>query len=102
MLECLEEHQDELISNCQKQIYRLAELSSDDYHLDRPLYYACLDDREKFCAEIASGEGRVYKCLKKHKFEKTMSEEASRPRKYMTSPLLRYSGVFHSLLFMRN
>ncbi|KAJ7370349.1 hypothetical protein OS493_032848 [Desmophyllum pertusum] len=75
VLECLEEHQEELSQKCQKQIYRLAELSSDDYHLDRPLYYACLDDRERFCADIPSGEGRVYKCLKKHKSEETMSDE---------------------------
>jgi Golgi apparatus protein 1 len=26
----------------------MAELSADDYHLDRPLYYACRDDREKY------------------------------------------------------
>ena len=75
VLECLEEHQEELSQQCQKQIYRLAELSSDDYHLDRPLFYACKDDRERFCEQVPSGEGRVYKCLKKHKDEETMSDE---------------------------
>ena len=75
VLECLEEHQDDLSQACQKQIYRLAELSSDDYHLDRPLYYACKDDRERFCADIPSGEGKVYKCLKKHKSQEEMSDE---------------------------
>nr|XP_058944278.1 Golgi apparatus protein 1-like [Pocillopora verrucosa] len=75
VLECLEEHQDDLSQACQKQIYRLAELSSDDYHLDRPLYYACKDDRERFCVDVPSGEGRVYKCLKKHKLEEQMSDE---------------------------
>ena len=75
VLECLEEHQEELSQQCQKQIYRLAELSSDDYHLDRPLFYACKDDRERFCEQVPSGEARVYKCLKKHKDEETMSDE---------------------------
>ena len=75
MVECLEEHQEDLSESCQKEIFRMAELSADDYHLDRPLYYACRDDREKFCANIASGEGKVYKCLMKHKFENTMSQE---------------------------
>ncbi|XP_068684167.1 Golgi apparatus protein 1-like [Montipora foliosa] len=75
VLECLEEHQEDLAPDCQKQIFRLAELSSDDFHLDRPLYYACIDDRERFCEKIPSGEGRVYKCLKKHKKEETMSDE---------------------------
>ncbi|CAH3167753.1 unnamed protein product [Porites lobata] len=75
VLECLEEHQEKLSQQCQKQIYRLAELSSDDYHLDRPLFYACKDDRERFCEQVPSGEGRVYKCLKKHKDEETMSDE---------------------------
>ena len=53
----------------------MAELSADDYHMDRPLYYACRDDREKFCAEVPAGEGAVYKCLEKHKFEQRMSKE---------------------------
>ena len=75
VLECLEDHEDDLSEKCEKQIYRLAELSADDYHLDRPLYYACRDDRERFCSEVAAGEGRVYKCLMKHKFEETMSAE---------------------------
>ncbi|MEQ2160688.1 glycogenin glucosyltransferase glg1 [Goodea atripinnis] len=34
---------------CQKAILRVAELSSDDFHLDRHLYFACRDDRERFC-----------------------------------------------------
>nr|XP_020653513.1 Golgi apparatus protein 1 [Pogona vitticeps] len=34
---------------CKKAILRVAELSSDDFHLDRHLYFACRDDRERFC-----------------------------------------------------
>ncbi|XP_036066667.1 Golgi apparatus protein 1 isoform X1 [Oryzias melastigma] len=60
---------------CQKAILRVAELSSDDFHLDRHLYFACRDDRERFCLNVQAGEGKVYKCLFNHKFEEAMSEK---------------------------
>ncbi|XP_061594181.1 Golgi apparatus protein 1-like isoform X1 [Cololabis saira] len=60
---------------CQKSILRVAELSSDDFHLDRYLYFACRDDRERFCQNTQAGEGKVYKCLFNHKFEEAMSEK---------------------------
>ncbi|XP_077451886.1 Golgi apparatus protein 1 [Stigmatopora argus] len=60
---------------CKKSIMRVAELSSDDFHLDRYLYFACRDDRERFCENTLAGEGRVYKCLFNHKFEEAMSEK---------------------------
>uniref|UniRef100_A0A8C5HQP1 Golgi apparatus protein 1 n=1 Tax=Gouania willdenowi TaxID=441366 RepID=A0A8C5HQP1_GOUWI len=59
---------------CKKAIMRVAELSSDDFHLDRYLYFSCRDDRERFCENMLAGEGRVYKCLFNHKFEDAMSE----------------------------
>lgn len=37
---------------CKKAIMRVAELSSDDFHLDRHLYFACRDDRERFCENV--------------------------------------------------
>ncbi|XP_066493030.1 Golgi apparatus protein 1 [Tiliqua scincoides] len=60
---------------CKKAILRVAELSSDDFHLDRHLYFACRDDRERFCENTQAGEGRVYKCLFNHKFEDSMSDK---------------------------
>uniref|UniRef100_A0A8C6U2B3 Golgi apparatus protein 1 n=1 Tax=Neogobius melanostomus TaxID=47308 RepID=A0A8C6U2B3_9GOBI len=59
---------------CKKSIMRVAELSSDDFHLDRYLYFSCRDDRERFCENTLAGEGRVYKCLFNHKFEEAMTE----------------------------
>lgn len=38
--------------DCKKAIMRVAELSSDDFHLDRYLYFACRDDRERFCENV--------------------------------------------------
>uniref|UniRef100_A0AAY4CC88 Golgi apparatus protein 1 n=1 Tax=Denticeps clupeoides TaxID=299321 RepID=A0AAY4CC88_9TELE len=60
---------------CKKAIMRVAELSSDDFHLDRHLYFSCREDRERFCENTPAGEGRVYKCLFNHKFEDAMSEK---------------------------
>lgn len=55
--------------------FRLAELQADDFHLDRALFFACREDREKFCEKTRAGEGRVYKCLMKYKMERGMSKE---------------------------
>ncbi|XP_039530528.1 Golgi apparatus protein 1 isoform X1 [Pimephales promelas] len=60
---------------CKKAIMRVAELSSDDFHLDRHLYFSCREDRERFCEHTAAGEGKVYKCLFNHKYEESMSEK---------------------------
>ncbi|KAK2530059.1 Glg1 [Columba guinea] len=73
---------------CKKAILRVAELSSDDFHLDRHLYFACRDDRERFCENTQAGEGRVYKCLFNHKFEESMSEKG---KPGVVSPLLHIS-----------
>ena len=84
MIECLEDNQGALAEKCQKQIFRLGELSSDDYHLDRPLFYACKDDREMFCEDVQSGDGKVYKCLKKHKTDGRMSDEVLKKRHFFS------------------
>ena len=68
---------DALSRNCQEQIKKVAELSSDDYHMDRPLFFACQADKERFCSEVQSGEGKIYKCLMMHKEEETMSPSVS-------------------------
>lgn len=46
---------------------------ADDYHLDRQLYFACQHDREVFCADVQSGEGRVYDCLMKNQDNQKLS-----------------------------
>ena len=52
-------------------------MQSDDYHLDRALYYACRDDRERLCSQVPSGNGRVYRCLYDQKFNAMMSAAVS-------------------------
>ncbi|CAE1332042.1 GLG1 [Acanthosepion pharaonis] len=73
-IECLKEKTKFLSKMCLHQVHRVTELQADDYHLDRPLYYACRIDRERFCDEIAAGSGRVFDCLARHKFERDMSD----------------------------
>lgn len=75
VLECLSKHVDKVNATCKHEILRVAELQSDDYHLDRTLYFACKSDREKFCAQTRSGQGRVYECLMKNKEDTLMSGE---------------------------
>lgn len=74
-IQCLESKLDKVDKDCKAALLRIAELSSDDYHKDRALYFACRDDRERFCDTVAAGEGRVYKCLLQHKKEKEMSDQ---------------------------
>lgn len=75
MLACLSEKLVKVSPECKHQILRVAELQADDYHLDRQLYYACQNDREHFCPYVPAGEGKIYKCLVKHKFDRDMSQE---------------------------
>ncbi|CAF3796085.1 unnamed protein product, partial [Rotaria sordida] len=73
VISCLSQKYNKLSSKCRKEIFRLAEMQSDDYHLDRALYYACRDDRERLCTQVSSGNGRVYRCLYDQKFNSMMS-----------------------------
>ncbi|XP_078689898.1 Golgi apparatus protein 1-like isoform X17 [Branchiostoma floridae x Branchiostoma belcheri] len=78
VINCLQKKigkKDGLQVSCMKQILRIGELSADDYHEDRALYFACREDRERFCEKIRAGEGHVLKCLVQHKFEHDMSDD---------------------------
>ncbi|VDK41856.1 unnamed protein product [Anisakis simplex] len=57
---------------CKHEVMRIAELQSDDFHLDRQLYFACREDRERFCADVQSGNGKVLECLMKHRTDQFM------------------------------
>lgn len=49
------EQQTQVIKDeCKKAIMRVAELSSDDFHLDRHLYFSCREDRERLCENVRS------------------------------------------------
>lgn len=73
VISCLSQYYKLLAKPCRKEIFRLAEMQSDDYHLDRALYYACREDRDRLCSAVNSGSGRVYRCLFEKKFDSMMS-----------------------------
>lgn len=77
-IECLSKETEKLSPLCQHEILRIAELQGDDFHLDRPLFFACRDDRERFCSKVNSGEGRVYRCLMRHKEDRDMSDDCKK------------------------
>ena len=76
---CLENHlaldKTAISGKCAKEIVNLAELSADDFQLDRAFYLACRDDRDQFCADLPAGEGRIYQCLFKNKFDRAMTKD---------------------------
>jgi Golgi apparatus protein 1 len=52
-ISCLQQNLDRIKSaKCKRQILRVTELQSSDFHLDRPLFFACREDRERFCGEV--------------------------------------------------
>ncbi|RUS83099.1 hypothetical protein EGW08_009131 [Elysia chlorotica] len=71
---CLNTHRKRLSKKCKKALLHVAELQADDYHLDRPLYYACKVDRFNLCAGTAAGDGAIFKCLYRHLGDKRLSE----------------------------
>lgn len=98
-IECLEEHLDQLSRMCEKQILRVADLQSEDYHLDRQVYYACRMDREKLCNDVKAGEGQVYKCLFSKKEDGGMShkcKEMLRLRQKMAAEDVKVDATFYS------
>ena len=73
--ECLSKHVDQVKPECKAEILHIAELQSDDYHLDRTLYFACKKDRKSICKDVQSGEGRILHCLLENKVNDEMSNE---------------------------
>ena len=71
--ECLSKHVDQVKPECKAEILHIAELQSDDYHLDRTLYFACKKDRQSICKDVQSGEGRILHCLLENKVNDEMS-----------------------------
>ena len=73
--ECLSKAVDKVKPECKKEILHVAELQSDDYHLDRTLYFDCKRDRESLCPKVQAGEGRILHCLIENKANDLMSDK---------------------------
>ncbi|XP_033338391.1 Golgi apparatus protein 1 [Megalopta genalis] len=73
VLACLQEHVNDLEVQCKQHILHVSEIQAENVELDRQLYIACEQDRIKFCPNIRSGSGQVYKCLMQHKTDRSMT-----------------------------
>ncbi|XP_018326849.1 Golgi apparatus protein 1 isoform X2 [Agrilus planipennis] len=67
---CLQNKISSVSSVCQAEVYKLAEIQSDNIKFDRTLYVACAEDHMKYCSEFVPGSGRVFKCLIQHQHDK--------------------------------
>ena len=66
-IDCLTQSIDSVSDACKKEVFEIAEMQADDFHLDRALFLACREDKEQFCGRVSAGEGRVFRCLIKYK-----------------------------------
>jgi hypothetical protein len=71
LLACFYAHEDKLSGRCQYALYEGVAALEDFAAAITHLAAECIDDLEKFCAEVELGEGRVGTCLLEHKAEVT-------------------------------
>lgn len=87
VISCLMSKKDDLTSACSKGIDRITEMQSNDFHLDRKLFLACREDQQKFCTKVAPGNGQIYRCLYREKFNSLMSSSVSRSNRIEVNKL---------------
>jgi golgi apparatus protein 1 len=71
-LACLQQHLDDLNTECHRHILKVSEQQSDDVKLDRQLFLACAQELNRLCTNIPTGAGQAYKCLMHHRLDRTM------------------------------
>ncbi|KAK6025173.1 cysteine rich repeat-containing domain protein, partial [Ostertagia ostertagi] len=59
-------------------VMRLVEMQTEDFHLDRPLFFACRQDRERYCKEVVAGKGKIFECLMMNRNDQFMEPECAR------------------------
>jgi hypothetical protein len=69
LLACFYAHEDKLSGRCQYALYEGAAQLEQFAAAITHLATECMDDLEKYCAEVEQGEGRVGTCLLEHKSE---------------------------------
>jgi len=98
-IQCLSEHMEQVSSQqCRQEIQAVVEIQGDDFHLDRALYLACKEDREKFCGRVQAGEGRVYRCLIKYKQSASQQcqEQLTRRQRLVSNDFKADGGLVRS------
>ena len=72
VLRCLVDNRANITSDdCKKETFAFEKSEANDIRVDKPLSDACKEDKEKFCADVKPGMGRVHQCLRDHKDELT-------------------------------
>jgi len=72
VLRCLVDNRANITSDdCKKETFEFEKSEANDIRVDKPLSDACKEDKEKFCADVKPGMGRVHQCLRDHKDELT-------------------------------
>ncbi len=69
LLACAYAHEDKLSDSCDQAISEAADQLDWFLHEVKTAIETCAVDIEKHCSEVAAGEGRIYRCLKKKKAE---------------------------------
>lgn len=65
IIRCFKEHEKELSEGCRAFMAK----EKDAMKTNRPDMTACAGDKEKFCADVKPGKGRIIECMKAHKNE---------------------------------
>ena len=71
LLACFYAHEDKLSGRCQYALYEGVAALQDFAAAITHVATECIDDIEKYCAEVEMGEGRIGTCLLEHKAEVT-------------------------------
>ncbi|XP_010290312.1 PREDICTED: Golgi apparatus protein 1, partial [Phaethon lepturus] len=79
-LECLQDHLDDLVSDCRDIVGNLTELESEDIQIEALLMRACEPIIQTFCHEVADNQidsGDLMECLIQNKHQKEMNEKCA-------------------------
>jgi len=67
LIKCLVEHKDKITSpNCKSEVFAVTKDEAEDVKLNAFEQSVCAADEQTFCRDIASGSGRMHKCLRRH------------------------------------
>jgi len=72
---CLRDKRMQLSWTCEEQLFRQEMENSDDIRLSVRLFSKCINDKKKFCPDVAPGNAKVKDCLEEHRTDPDFSEE---------------------------
>ncbi|KAI3379749.1 hypothetical protein SNEBB_009743 [Seison nebaliae] len=88
----------EFQSKCIDAVRHLRELESQDFHLDKRLYFACQRERDVICGKVKSGDGRVFRCLSERRNDDHMSQECDEAIQFIQRESYLLPMTRHSLV----